>query len=160
MLTAHLPSGYVLVRSLPRGIPALMPVALVGAVLPDLDMLWFHLVDDRAFHHHRYWVHIPFFWLVVAVVALPLAWWLGWLRTALVFFGAIFLHLLLDTIGGGIMWAAPFSDHLFELVTVPARYGHWVTSFILHWTFLAELAIWATAITLWLRRDRQPATTA
>jgi len=154
MLTAHLPSGYVLGRLLPRGIPYLMPAALIGSVFPDLDMIWFHLIDDRAFHHHRYWVHIPAFWAAVALVALPLAWWLGWLRTAAVFFTAILMHLTLDTIGGGIMWGAPFSDRLHELVTVPARNGHWVTNFVLHWTFLAELAIWAAAITLWLTRPR------
>lgn len=152
MLTAHLPSGYVLARCLPKGIPALMPAALIGAVLPDIDMIWFHFVDDRAFHHHRYWVHVPFFWLVVASVALPLAWWLGWLRTAFVFFAAILMHLILDSIGGGIMWAAPVSDHLFALVTVPPTYGHWVASFILHWTFLAELGVWGAAILLWVRR--------
>jgi inner membrane protein len=154
MLTAHLPSGYVLARSLPRGIPALMPVALVGAVMPDIDMIWFHLVDNRAFHHHKYWVHIPFFWLVVAAIALPIAWKTGWLRTALVFFAAILMHLLLDSIGGGIMWGAPLSDHLYELITVPADYSHWVISFVLHWTFMAELVIWATAIYLWLTRPR------
>ena len=154
MLTAHLPSGYVLARLLPPRIPYLMPAALVGAVFPDLDMIWFHLIDDRAFHHHRYWVHIPAFWAAVALVTLPLAWWLGWFRTALVFFAAILMHLILDTIGGGIMWGAPVSDHLHELVTVPAAYGHWVTNFLLHWTFLAELAIWLAAIRLWLTRPR------
>ena len=154
MLTAHLPSGYLLARSLPPGIPALMPVALVGAVFPDIDMLWFHLVDNRAIHHHKYWVHVPFFWLVVAAFTLPVAWKTGWLRTALVFFAAILLHLLLDTIGGGVMWGAPVSDHLYELVTVPATYDHWVISFVLHWTFLAELAIWAAAVALWFQRKR------
>jgi inner membrane protein len=157
MLTAHLPSGYVLGRLLPQQTPHLMPVALVGAVLPDIDLLWFYLIDDRAFHHHRYWVHIPAFWAAVAVVALPLAWWRGFLATALVFFAALLMHLTLDTISGGILWAAPFSDDLHELVTVPARYGHWVTNFVLHWTFLAELAIWATAIALWLTRSRAQA---
>ena len=153
MLTAHLPSGYLLARSLPKAIPALMPVTLIGAVFPDIDMLWFHFVDGRAFHHHRYWVHIPAFWVALAVVALPLALWLSYLRTALVFLAAILIHLMLDTIGGGIMWGAPFSDHLFELVTVPPNHGHWIVSFMLHWTFLAEIAIWSAALALWLRRD-------
>ena len=157
MLTAHLPSGYLLGRLLPKGIPYLMPAALIGAVLPDIDMIWFHLIDDRAFHHHRYWVHIPAFWAAVAIVTLPIAWRLGYLRTAFVFFAAILMHLILDTIGGGIMWGAPFSDHLHDLVTVPARYGHWVTNFILHWTFLAELAIWIAALTLWLTRPKAQA---
>ncbi len=154
MLTAHLPSGYVLARALPRGIPALMPVALLGAVAPDFDMIWFHFVDNGAIHHHRYWVHIPLFWAAVAVVALPLAWWMGYLRMALVFFAAILMHLLLDTISGGIMWGAPFSGHLFALVEVPANFSHWVISFMLHWTFLAEVLVWLTAATLWFKRER------
>ena len=152
MLTAHLPSGYVLARALPRGIPRLMPVALVGAVFPDLDMIWFHFVDDGAIHHHRYWVHIPAFWLAVAVVALPLAAWAGWLRTVAVFFAAILMHLLLDTISGGVMWGAPASGHLFALVTVPADYSHWIISFMLHWTFLLELVVCGTAAFLWIKR--------
>ncbi len=154
MLTAHLPSGYVLAKSLPRTIPALLPVALVGAVFPDLDMIWFHLVDNRAFHHHHYWVHIPAFWAAAAAVVLPLAAWAGRLVTAAVFFTAILIHLLLDSIGGGILWAAPFSDQLFSLVEVPATRSHWVWSFIFHWTFAAELVIWAAAIWLWLRERR------
>lgn len=152
MLTAHLPSGYVLARTLPRSIPWLMPVALVGAVVPDFDMIWFHLIDNRAIHHHRYWVHIPVFWLAVAVIALPLAAWLGWVRTAAVFFGAVFMHLALDTLSGGIMWGAPLSDHLLSMAVVPAVYGHWVMSFMLHWTFLLELMVWGAAIVLWKRR--------
>jgi inner membrane protein len=152
VLTAHLPSGYVLARALPRSIPGLLPVALLGAVAPDFDMIWFLFVDDGAIHHHRYWVHIPAFWAAVAVVALPLAWWLGYLRTGLVFFAAILMHLALDTISGGIMWGVPFSDHLFALVEVPAAYSHWVISFMLHWTFLAEVVVWLVAITLWFRR--------
>ncbi|MBL9053344.1 MAG: metal-dependent hydrolase, partial [Tabrizicola sp.] len=114
-----------------------------------------HLIDDRAFHHHRYSVHIPAFWLAVAAIGLPLAARLGYFRTALVFFAAILMHLILDTISGGILWGAPFSDHLFALVTVPADYRHWVISFILHWTFLAELVVWALALYLWLTRPRQ-----
>jgi len=154
VLTAHLPSGYLLARAMPRGIPALMPAALIGAVLPDLDMIWFHLVDDRAFHHHRYWVHIPLFWAAVALFVLPVAIRLRRLATALVFFAAIVLHLLLDSIGGGILWGAPISDHLFSWVEVPATRSHWVWSFIFHWTFALELAIWAAAIGIWLQGKR------
>lgn len=154
MLTAHLPSGYLLAKAMPRGIPALMPVALAGAVFPDLDMIWFHLVDHRAFHHHHYWVHIPAFWGVLAIAMLPLAAWAGRSATAAVFLAAIFLHLVLDTIGGGILWAAPVSDHLFTLIEVPATHSHWVWSFIFHWTFLAELVIWVAAIGLWLQGKR------
>lgn len=151
MLTAHLPSGYVLARGARRSTPWLLPAALIGAVLPDLDMIWFHLVDQRSIHHHRYWVHIPLFWMVVAAIVLPGLALVArrWLATGMVFFAAIFLHLLLDSIGGGIMWAAPFSDHLYALVTVPATQAHWVLFFVLHWTFLLEIAVWGIAVLLW-----------
>ncbi|MGB0968724.1 MAG: metal-dependent hydrolase, partial [Halocynthiibacter sp.] len=69
MITAHLPSGYLLAK-LTRTPRLLMPFAILGAVLPDFDMFWFHLVDNRAFHHHKYWVHVPGFWLPVAVFTL------------------------------------------------------------------------------------------
>ncbi len=154
MLTAHLPSGYVLGRIWPSPGAWVIPAALIGAMLPDLDMFWFYFVDERAIHHHRYWVHIPFFWVVVALVALPVLAWRGWLAPGLAFFVAIALHLVLDSIGGDILWAAPFSDRFFSLVTVPATQSHWVLSFILHWTFLLELAVWAAAFILYRRKAR------
>jgi len=154
VLTAHLPSGYVLAYGIGRGIPLLIPAALIGAVLPDLDMIWFHLVDQRAFHHHRYWLHIPLFWAIVAAVILPgLALFARrYLATGGIFIAAIFLHLVLDSIGGGIMWAAPFNDHLYALVTVPPTQAHWILSFVLHWTFLFEVAVWIAAVLLWRKR--------
>lgn len=155
MLVAHLPSGYLLARlSGARGVT--MAAALIGAIAPDLDLIWFYLVDDRAFHHHKYWVHAPGFWLFLALVTLPLlqAFRPALLRPALVFLAAIFLHLVLDSLGGGIMWLWPLSDQLYQLVTVPPRQSHWVLSFILHWTFMAELVITAAAALLWLRRPK------
>jgi inner membrane protein len=155
MITAHLPSGYILGRTAQRyGVhPWLMPAALIGAMLPDLDLLWFYLVDDRAIHHHRYWVHIPGVWLAVMIVTmLALRQWRpNWLPPARVFFVAIFLHLFLDTVAGDIAWAWPLSDRLFHLFTVPATQSHFVWSFIFHWTFSFELMIWALAIYLYAK---------
>lgn len=153
MLTAHLPSGYIAARLAQRlgPLPHAMPVALVASVLPDLDMIWFHAVDHGAVHHHRYWVHVPVFWAALAAMSLPLLWRGRWRRPALLFFAVILLHLALDTIGGGILWGAPFSDRLMSLVTVPPAHGHWIVSFLLHWSFGLELAIWAWAIWLWRR---------
>jgi len=155
MLTAHLPSGYVLGRLAPAG-RGLMVAALIGAVLPDFDMLWFHFVDQGQIHHHRYWVHVPVFWAAITAVTLPVLglWARRWLPMAVMFFAALLLHLLLDSISGGILWGAPFSDHLFALVEVPATQPHWVLSFLLHWTFLLELGIWGSAFYLW-RRERR-----
>ncbi|SDW39275.1 metal-dependent hydrolase [Litoreibacter albidus] len=155
MITAHLPAGYVLGRTAQRyGVNRwLMLAALLGSVLPDFDLIWFYLVDDRAIHHHHYWVHIPGFWAPVALAALlSLRMWAPkWLPPARVFFVAIFVHLILDSIAGSIAWAWPFSDHLFEFVQVPATQSHFIWSFILHWTFSFELIIWALAIYLFAK---------
>jgi hypothetical protein len=152
MLTDHLPSGYVLSRLWPKADRRIVVAALVGAVLPDLDMIWFWFVDDGAWHHHFYWPHLPHIWALAAMVTLPLLWRSRWLRPALAFFVAILVHLLLDSISGGIAWAAPRDMTLWSLVTVPATYSHWIISFVLHWTFLLELVVWTAAIALWVRR--------
>lgn len=156
MLTAHLPSGYCLAKS--SGLTGwVFAAAVVGAVFPDLDMFFFYFVDHRSVHHHRYWVHIPFFWLMVAGLVLPLLWRSRYRASALAFFAGILLHLLLDSIGGGIMWLAPFDTRLVELVTVSASQSHWVWSFVLHWTFALEVMIWVVAVLIYIKGRRHNA---
>ena len=154
MITAHLPSGYILGRVWPKPAPWVLPAAVIGGILPDFDMFWFYLVDDRAFHHHRYWVHIPAFWAMVAAVVLPVVMLFArrFLMAAVVFFAALLLHICLDTISGDILWHWPFSDHFTHLVTIPATHDTWVLNFVLHWVFALELAIWGVALFYWSRR--------
>lgn len=154
MILAHIPSGYLLGHALSRGAARakwLRAAMMLGAVLPDLDMIWFYVIDDRAFHHHRYWVHIPMFWLAVGMISMPLIAWL-W-RPALLpaagFLAGVFLHLVLDTIAGDILWAWPWSDRFFHLITVQPTQSHWVLSFLLHPVALIEIAIIAAAAILW-----------
>jgi inner membrane protein len=154
MLTAHLPSGYILARSVRTPARYLMPGALIGAVLPDLDMIWFRLVDNGSSHHHRYWPHIPLVWAAIAAITLPMLRHLDLLVPGLAFFAVLQIHMVLDTFAGGILWGWPFDDTLYTLTTVPAVYSHWIISFVLHWTFLAEVAVWLCAMTLWFRRAR------
>ena len=153
MITAHLPSGYVVGRLWPKA-PLVLPAAVLGGVLPDFDMIWFYLVDDRAFHHHRYWVHIPAFWAVIAIAIVPLAACFSRqnLPAVAVFFTAIFVHIILDTIAGGILWHWPWSDQMTVLITIPARYDNWLFNFVFHWVFFLEIAIWAAASALWFRQ--------
>jgi inner membrane protein len=151
VILAHLPAGYILAHTTrnPRG--PLLWAALAGAVFPDFDMFWFHFVDNASIHHHRYWVHVPGFWIMIGIPALLIL--RGQARAmAAMFLAAIAIHLVLDSVGGGIMWLWPWSDHLFSIVTVPATQSHWVLSFLVHWSFLLELATIATAAVLWLRR--------
>ena len=164
MITAHLPSGYVLYRLVARTVDRertdnawVFWACLVGATWPDLDLIWFYLVDDKAFHHHRYWVHAPGFWLIAVLISVPLISRMqpALRRANIAFFAAWLMHLCLDTIVGSIMWLWPFSDQFFQLATVQPTHNHFVLSFMAHWSFAIELAIWLAAGTLWWRRSAQ-----
>ncbi len=153
MITAHLPAAYLTGRVMARSGPVLW-AAIIGGVFPDLDLFWFFLVDNRAIHHHHYWVHIPFFWALIAAIMLPMLRVANsaWLGTAAAFFVGIAVHLALDTIAGDIKWLWPLSDNFFHLVTIPALYSNWILNFVLHPVFLLEVLIWIAAIwTLWRR---------
>jgi inner membrane protein len=139
---AHAPAGYLAAHLFGRErARALTLACIAGALFPDVDMLWFHFVDDGRVHHHRYWTHVPLFWAALA----PLLWWIApvaWHRVGRAFLVGVATHLLLDTIAGDIQWLQPFSDRFVHLVTVPARPGaHWIVSFLLHWTFALEVVL-------------------
>ena len=146
MFIAHLFSGYILTDKLQRSfaIPLYMTVGLLASILPDLDMLYFYLIDNQQHLHHGYWTHIPFFWFCIAVPVFISSWlWGKRIHTllALVFFVGILVHLFLDTIVGKIEWLQPFSSRAYYLFEVPAVYNFWVWNFVLHWTFLFELIL-------------------
>ena len=53
MIVGHLAAGYLAARGLAAiGAGALFGGMLIGSVLPDIDMLWFALVDQGRVHHH------------------------------------------------------------------------------------------------------------
>jgi inner membrane protein len=155
MLIAHLPAGYLLARRIapclaaaPGDARRLMAVGMAASVFPDIDLVYFYLIDGRQTLHHDYWTHIPAFWPAAMLAAAGLLWLarvnVPW-RAFLTFLAGISLHLVLDTATGGIAWGWPVSLHRFLLVEIPARFDWWVWSFVLHWSFLAELAIVARA---------------
>lgn len=165
MFIAHLPAGWLATTALLRRRAAdppprrrLMALGLIAAVLPDLDLLWFYLVDGRRQVHHAYVTHKPFAWLFALAAAALVMWMLragraAWLALAVL--GAnVMLHLVLDTTAGGIRWAWPASEAEFALSHVTARHEPWYLNFVLHWTFGLELAVAAAALLLWMRRPR------
>jgi inner membrane protein len=112
MLIAHLPAGYLLARRVAPRLAAtagdarrLMAVGMAASVFPDIDLVYFYLIDGRQTLHHDYWTHIPAFWPAATLATAGLLWLarakIPW-REFLVFVTGIFLHLALDTATGGI----------------------------------------------------------
>jgi len=145
MFLAHIPIGLALGRLISKRQLTLpvIAISMLGAILPDLDLIRFYIFDNHQRHHHDYWTHIPAIWGSIVF---------GWFLLAkllkrpfgvlpLVFFAAVFSHLILDTMAGAIEWLWPFSDEGFSLVTVPATHSKWYLSFLTHWTFAAEIIV-------------------
>ncbi|MCP5075430.1 MAG: metal-dependent hydrolase [Rhodobacteraceae bacterium] len=152
MLIGHLPAGYLMTRSLGITLAEtrLIAAGLIGSILPDIDMIRFWFLDNRQYHHHAYWTHKPLVWLAIFLVC-----WLaaravgvrlpGWVKLG---FTGIALHMCLDSISGDIRWLWPFVNEGFHFVTVTATHSQWVLSFMAHWTFKLEVAVWVAALVL------------
>jgi hypothetical protein len=155
MFIGHLPVGYLLTRMMRAGasIPKsagrrFMSAGLICSVLPDIDLIYFYLIDHRQHLHHGYWTHLPVFWLIVLI----LLWeWIAlsgrkgllpWLRLGA---ANILVHLLLDTIVGKIRWLHPFSGRDYFFFDVPSVYDWFVLNFVLHWSFLLEVSLCGAA---------------
>ncbi len=162
MFIAHLPAGYIVSKLLlnKKNVPkvnhkALLIAGMLGAVFPDIDMLYFYLLDNRQHHHHQYFTHYPIVWLTLLFGAL--LWKIlkpNSIKSLLMMLFAFngFIHLCLDTIVGDIWWLAPFVDQPFALFTVPALYNPWWLNFFLHWSFALEVIICLGAIVFWHRQ--------
>lgn len=159
MIVAHLPAGYIAAKLLfPRlrvqGAPfrPFLIAALLGAVAPDFDLLYFPLFAPQQFKHHALWPHFPILWgslLLGSIIWLRMARPGKYAPLAAVFAFDGLVHMVLDTIIGSIWWFAPFVDQPYAFFTIPVRYHPWWLNHIFHWTFIFELTIVAWAIYLW-----------
>lgn len=157
MFVAHAPAGYLCARGVfgARGDRAVVVGCVVGALVPDVDLLRFWWEHGQT-HHHRYWTHLPAAWLAIAAVVLSLLRLAQRRRTrvAAAFFVGVASHLLLDTVCGDIAWLWPLSDRFFHLVTVAPTRSHWILSFVLHPVSLLEIALVAAAVVVRQRARR------
>ena len=164
MLIAHLPSGYLLAKSLPKNLlpgkissNQMMVAALIGAMLPDIDMIYFLFIDMGKHSHHTYFTHWPLFWIAINAPTIVLLHFIGmakWRNIAAVFFAGLMLHMVLDSVAAPIFWLRPFGLGEIELVNIPANYNNWILSFVFHWTIFLELAIWLVAIVVLYTREK------
>ena len=161
MIIGHLPAGYLAATAArrrlglsPQRARALLAVALVASVAPDIDLLAFVATGGHV-HHHAYPTHWPIFWLASGAAGFVVA---GLRRSRALALGvaaatsAALLHLALDSVAGAIRWGAPFSDRATTLVRVPASDGPWLLSMMSHWTFGVEIALTVVAAAVWWRR--------
>jgi len=150
VLIAHLPAGYLLTRRF-RGERCLLLLGMAASVLPDLDLLWFYGPGGRHHGHHSYPSHLPFDWALLGAGLFAATFLLRQeqrppARLALaVLLTNVFGHLALDTVAGGIEWLYPCSRTSLVLVEVPSAHSWWVANYVLHWSFLFELALLAAA---------------
>lgn len=160
MFIGHIPAGYVFARAIKKHITlkplALITIVVIASVFPDLDLLYFYTIDQRQHLHHSYWFHLPIFWIAIYAAAIGLAYLRRSkfiLTTATFWFLLILLHLVLDSITGGILWLYPLNAEYYRFVDIPAVHGWWVLNFVLHWTFLIEIACTIFAIFLMLKKS-------
>lgn len=166
MFIAHLPAGYLWTKAYLKQSDALaltsvmrrrlIGLGLVASVLPDLDVVYFYLWDGRQHHHHSYVSHLPIWWFVawglVTILSKIFQFSLP-LRTAFnVVFSNGILHLVLDTVAGDIRWLYPFAMDYISLFSPPAVHEWWILNFILHWTFLIEIAVCLAALNAYRQR--------
>lgn len=127
-------------------------IGLVGSIFPDLDLLYFYLIDHRRTLHHRYWTHLPLVWIALGLLVVGgsrlfkaerLAQW------STVFVLNVLLHQTLDTIVGKVLWLAPFDTRVVYLFEVPAVHGHWLLNYLLHWSIAFEVLVWVAALLVW-----------
>jgi inner membrane protein len=172
MFIAHLPAAYLL-NKLCFKIRWVDPATLgrfaqgigcLGGILPDFDLLYFYLIDERAHRHHTYFTHFPLFWLTLllgfvywrrrASKTSPPSSGKPWLVTlanggVLITSNAL-LHMVLDTMAGGIQWLSPFIATGFSFVQITPHYPIWWLNYLLHWTFWLEVAICGLALSVWI----------
>ncbi|WP_370228366.1 metal-dependent hydrolase [Cognatishimia sp.] len=138
MFIGHLPAGYLAsIGARKMGYSThLCAGILIGSVCPDIDILWFYLVDNQSTHHHHYITHKPVVWALIGALGLLLR--SGFL-IGLGLGGLI--HLCLDTIVGNVAWFWPYSNAGTTLIEVQPTHDHWILSFLARWTFKVEIAL-------------------
>lgn len=159
MFIGHLPAGYIATKKLQETFhtSAYLWVGLIGSVFPDIDIIYFYLIDNRQTLHHSYWIHLPVFWLILASVTFLILYVLkkkDYMILAAFFYANIFLHLLLDTIVGKVEWLYPITEKAYSFFEVPAIYDFWVYNFVFHWTFLFEAGVIVWAVVLLVRSKK------
>lgn len=164
MMIAHLPAGYLLSTALSkkwhitndRLHQHFLMAGMIGSIFPDIDMLYFYLIDNRQHHHHSFFTHFPIIWMALLLIAAlykkKAPHQQEWLLVMIFSINGL-IHMVLDSVVGDIRWLAPINNMPFSLFYVASHYNFWLLNFIFHWSFLIEILI--TAIAIFVYRNRK-----
>lgn len=161
---AHAPVGYMTSRLLARycvndasQYRRFIGWGMLGAIAPDFDWLWYLFVDHRTTDHHQYFTHLPITWISALLLS-------GlWTRRnqangilAVSFCLGGLMHMVLDTVVGGIHWFAPFNDRSVVWLKPSADFlALWWFYFLFHWSFKLEMFLTALAGLYWLKPNHR-----
>lgn len=165
MFIAHLPASYCLTTAILNEIEhtngkrhgLYLRIGCLASILPDMDMIYFYLIDQRQHLHHSYWTHLPVFWISCSAGLLSLGLLLRkrtLVHGTLIGFANVMLHLLLDSFASKVKWMYPLSDAYFGLFRVPSAYGWWIRNYLCHWTFAIEVILVILAGCMFYYRKR------
>lgn len=172
MFIAHMPAGYICTHKLLQTMGytekdsyylRFMILGIIASIFPDADLLYFYFIDNRQHIHHSYWTHIPIFWVGILLLSVVVARILknkALMSASIIFTANAFLHTVLDTMIGGIMWLYPLNHEYITVFSVSPRYRWWIWNFLIHWTFVFEILIIVGAGRIFLhsRKSRIAAT--
>lgn len=166
MFLAHLPSGYIAAKFFEKKFlnniskKWLYFWVLLGSIAPDLDIFYFYFIDHKQHNHHSYWSHYPILWFPLLIICYflyqskKLKHHQNTLLYATLFSFMGCVHLILDSIGGGIWWLAPFKNKAYSIFSTNGQYDIWWFYLIFSKVFIIELLITAFALFLW-RKDKR-----
>jgi inner membrane protein len=161
MLIAHIPAGYIVSKKfndIKKEKISFLKYGLIFSIWPDLDLIYFYLIDEKKHLHHMYFPHLPLFLLIsfaIIIVIKKLNILKKGENLCYLFLINWFVHLVLDTITGGISWLYPFSKKLYVFIKIPPTYSSWITSFVLHWSFIIEIMITVYSCILLFRQEKK-----
>jgi inner membrane protein len=129
MLFAHAPAGFLaayLTRKIwsqklsNSQINLLYLLGTIFGIFPDIDAIYYYLFS-AILRHREFFTHSLIFYLIVWLVV-----YLVWRITkkeflkasSFVFLFASLLHLLLDSLGYGVMWLYPYTNLTFGILNI------------------------------------------
>jgi inner membrane protein len=153
MIIGHLPVGYFTTRYLIKKLKLPLNkfwllLGLAGAIIPDLDYIYWILSNSQKQTHRGYFSGYPLFYLTFLLVFVIVNCFFKkkiLSRGIIVVFCNIFIHFLLDTVFYGVKWFYPFYNRYIGIYNVGGYgggLGIQVKSYFHHWYWYLEIGLW------------------